>query len=167
MSSEQWLAEMHIRKTREKALRLFAFTSSVFPVEWIDQWNLLVIPDLVEFAFHARRINELCGLKSTDFESINKKIFTVSTGDPGNWEERYQHALNRIVHAREFKVGQAHADHRKLFTSSKANLITLYVTVGTDLPGRGTASISIFGLVDCFLTRVIREIKGRFPTYQF
>jgi hypothetical protein len=162
---ERRLAEIHIERARSKALRLFAFSGSVYPAEWGGPYIELIVPDLFEFAFHARRINQICGLEKFTFPDINKLLVKISEGDPGDWETNYQYALNRLVHAKTFKFGNAHADHRRLFLKSEANLIPLYVRIETDQ--REIASISIYGLIDCFLSFVIPEIKRLFPEFRF
>jgi hypothetical protein len=69
------------------------------------------------------------------------------------------------MHAREFVFGNCHADHRRIFTSSEANLIPLYVKVATDR--REIATISIFGLADCYLNRVVPAVKQKHPDWRF
>ena len=159
------IAELHIIRARDEAIKIFAFAGAVYPIEWQKNYTEHIISHVFDFAFHARRVNHLCDLRKVDFGSINVHIVKISEGDPGDWEHDYHEALNRLAHACEFIFGNAHADHRKIFTNSKANLMPLYLKVGTDY--KKTASISLFGLVECFLFRVIPEIKTRFPKYEF
>lgn len=148
-----------------RALRLFAFTSSVFPSEWGETWNETIVPDLLEFGFHARKVNEFCGFKDAKFSDAGRMLVRISENDPGNWERNYNYALNLLMHMTSFVIGQTHADHRRIFLKSEANLSTTYVTVKTDrFP---ESSISIYGLVDCFLTDVIIKIKNEFPEIRF
>lgn len=165
MDSKQRLTEIHITQARLRALRLFAFTSSVFPGEWSNAWNEVIVLDLLEFGFHARKVNEFCGFKSCEFPSINKKIIKLSEGDPEGWEESYHNALNALMHMKSFTMGHAHADHRKLFTQSIANLMATYIKVATDKFPEVT--ISIYGLVDCFLSHVIPAVRDKNPRLVF
>jgi hypothetical protein len=163
--SEHRLAELHIVRAREEALYIFAFTGAVYPVEWKHSYTETIVSRLFDFAFHARRVTQLCSLRDVDFGSIRALPVKISEGDPGNWEDNYHFALNRLAHAAEFTLGSAHADHRKLFLASEANLMPIYAKIRTDQ--HEEASISLFGLAFCFLTRVIPEIKVRFPDYRF
>ena len=69
------------------------------------------------------------------------------------------------MHMRSFKIGHAHADHRRIFLKSKANLMTTYIKVSTDQYAEVT--ISIFGLANCFLSSVIPIVRERCPGVQF
>ena len=86
MSSSNRLIEIHITQARLRALRLVAFTGAVFPGEWSVQWNEAIVPDLLEFGFHARKVNEFCGLMDEEFGPIDVRIVKISEGDPGIWE---------------------------------------------------------------------------------
>lgn len=165
MSSADRLTEIHIVQARLRALRLVAFTGAVFPGEWGAQWNEAIVPDLLEFGFHARKVNEFCGLMDEDFGSIDVKIVNISAGDPGNWESNYRNALNALMHMQTFSIGHAHADHRRIFLASEANLIATYIKVSTDRYPEVT--ISLFGLVDCFLNRVLHKVRERHPRLRF
>ena len=165
MNSHRRLAEIHITQARTRALRLFGFTSAVFPSEWKNQWIETIVPDLLEFAFHARKVNEFCGFMNEKFSPIDTKLVVISDGNPGQWETSYRNALNALMHMNSFVIGNAHADHRRIFMASEANLITTYIQVATDkFP---TTTISIFGLVNCFLSEVIPEIRSRHPNLEF
>ena len=166
MNSRRRLIEIHITQARLRALRLFAYTSAVFPTEWSDTWSELIVPDLLEFGFHARKVNEFCNLMDYEFPSINQKLVVISESDPGNWEDNYQHALNALLHMNSFTIGNAHADHRKIFTESGANLITTYIKVSTHM-FPDVKTISIYGLVGCFLNHVIPAVKSAHPELAF
>ena len=159
------LAEIHISESRKYALRLFAFTSAVFPSEWSDVWNEIITTDLLEFAFHARKVNDLCELQKELFPSIDNLIVKISENDPGNWEKNYQFALNAFIHINSFTIGHVHADHRLIFEKSQANLQATYVKIKTDKYPEKT--ISICGLVYCFLNNVIPALKSKFPELRF
>jgi hypothetical protein len=165
MSSADRLIEIHIVQARLRALRLVAFTGAVFPGEWGEQWNEVIVPDLLEFGFHARKVNEFCGFMNVDFGSIDVKVVKFSEGDPGGWEMNYRQALNALMHMQTFIMGHAHADHRKIFLASKANLIATYIKVTTDRYPEVT--ISLFGLVDCFLNRVLPKVREKHPQLRF
>jgi len=141
MESHTRLTEMHIIQARLRALRLFAFTSAVFPGEWSDNWGELIVPDLLEFGFHTRKVNEFCNLNDSDFSSINKKIVKISDSNPEDWEENYCHALNKLMHMKSFVISHAHADHRIVFTNAASNLIATYIKVSTDKFPETTISI--------------------------
>jgi hypothetical protein len=165
MNSATRLAEIHIQQARLRALRLVAFTGSVFPGEWSVQWNEAIVPDLLEFGFHARKVNEFCGLIEEAFLPIDTKVVKISEGDPGNWEKSYRSALNALMHMKTFTIGHAHADHRRIFLAAESNLIATYIKVSTDKFPEVT--ISIFGLVDCFLNQVIPRIRQSQPHLRF
>lgn len=165
MNSHRRLTEIHITQARLRALRLVAFASSVFPGEWSDSWNEVIVPDLLEFGFHARKVNEFCELMNENFPSINKKIVNISEGDPGNWEENYHNALNALMHMKSFVISHAHADHRKIFINATSNLIATYIKVATDKFPEVT--ISIFGLAECFLNQVIPKVREKDPGLRF
>ena len=165
MNSHQWLTEMHIKMARSRALRLVAFSGSVFPGEWGASWNEVIVPDLLEFGLHARKVNEFCGLMDENFSSINKKVVQISEGDPGGWEDSYRNALNALMHMKSFVIGHAHADHRRIFLQSESNLIATYIKVETDKYPEIT--VSIFGLAECFLNQVISKVKDKHPNLRF
>ncbi len=165
MNSQRRLTEIHIEYARSRALRLVAFTGSVFPGEWSNSWNEVIVPDLLEFGFHARKVNEFCGLLNECFPSINQKVIQISVGDPGNWEESYRNALNALMHMKSFTIGHAHADHRNIFLSASSNLIATYIKVATDKFPETT--ISIFGLAECFLNYVIPKVREKDPSLRF
>lgn len=162
----QRLVEIHIQEARKDALQLMAFSGAVFPEEWSNSWNEIVTSSLLNFAYHARKVNEMCGFNGDDFSNISNMLMVkISENDPGNWQKDYQYALNAFIHIKSFVIGNTHADHRKIFTSSSANLMATYVKIETDRFVEQT--ISICGLAFCFLTEVIPMIKKRFPELQF
>jgi hypothetical protein len=165
VDSHTRITEIHITQARLRALRLVAFTSSVFPGEWSNEWTEVIVLDLLEFGFHARKVNEFCGLMDEKFSSINKKIVEISDGDPESWEDSYRYALNSLMHMKSFVMGNAHADHRKIYTSATSNLMATYFEVATDKFPKVT--ISIYGLVECFLSQVIPIIKVKYPGLRF
>lgn len=165
MNSRKRLTEIHLEQARARALRLVAFTGSVFPGEWGNSWNEVIVPDLLEFGFHARKVNEFCGLMEETFPSINKKVVQISEGDPRGWEESYRHALNALMHMKSFVMGHAHADHRRVFLHAESNLMTTYIKIETDKFPQVT--ISIFGLAECFLSYVIPKALEKDPSLKF
>jgi hypothetical protein len=118
---------MHIKGARTLA-PVFAFAGAVFPDDWRPQYAAEINPLVFEFAFHARRINQLGGL--TTFPSIKMLTVKISQGDPGNWEDRYKEALHALHHARTFVLHFPHTDHKKLFSAAD-NVMPLYLKVGT------------------------------------
>lgn len=165
MNNATRLIEIHIAQARLRALRLIAFTGAVFPGEWSDQWNEAIVPDLLEFGFHARKVNEFCDLIEENFQPIDAKVVKMSEGDPGNWEKNYRNALNALMHMKTFTIGHAHADHRQIFQAASSNLIATYIKVSTDRFPEVT--ISIFGMVECFLNQVIPIVGQRHPHLRF
>jgi len=165
MTGTNRLAEIHIEQARLRAMRLVAFTGSVFPGEWSPQWNEMIVPDLLEFGFHARKVSEFCGLLEEEFPSVATKIVKISEGDPGLWENSYRKALNALMHMQTFVIGHAHADHRKIFLNASSNLIATYIRVSTDKYPEVT--ISIFGITECFLNHVIPRIREKHPCLRF
>ncbi|WOJ89142.1 hypothetical protein RZS28_15225 [Methylocapsa polymorpha] len=165
MTNIRRLGELHVQTARTKAFRVFAFAGAVFPGEWSNLYIEAITQDLLEFAFHARRVNQICDLDTKKFSSIKVLPVVISENDPGNWVENYDWALNRLMHAREFEFGNCHSDHRILFPNAESNLIPLYVKVATDQ--RSMETISLFGLVNCFLCVVIPEVRRRFPNWLF
>ena len=146
---------------------MFAFASSVYPEEWQGIYIDTFAMDLFEFAFHARRINQILAFDDFVFPSITKHLVVLSEGDPGNWEDNYQFALNRLAHARKFVFGNAHADHRKTFTESAANLTPIYVKIETDKVKNGMKPIALYGLLDCFLSVVLEKVRADYPAIKF
>lgn len=165
MKSRNRLIEIHIEQARIRALRLIAFTGSVFPGEWSHSWNEVIVPDLLEFGFHARKVNELCGFMDESFPSIDKNVVKISDGDPGGWEPNYRYALNALLHMKSFVIGHAHADHRKVYLQAESNLIATYIKVETNYFPEVT--ISIFGIAECFLNQVIPKVKEKEPGLRF
>jgi len=125
----------------------------------------MLVPDLLEFGFHARKVSEFCGLLKESPPPIDELIVRISEGDPGNWEKNYRKTLNALMHMRSFTVGHAHADHRKIFTAAETNLIVTYIKISTDRDPEAT--VSIFGLVNCFLNCVMPLVRERFEGLHF
>ena len=165
MNNATRLVEIHIVQARLRAIRLVAFTGSVFPGEWGNQWNEAIVPDLLEFGFHARKVNEFCDLMDENFRPIDTKLINISEGDPGNWEQSYRNGLNALMHMKTFIIGHAHADHRRIFLAAESNLMATYIKVSTDRFPEVT--ISIFGLVDCFLSQVIPKVREKYLHIRF
>jgi hypothetical protein len=99
------------------------------------------------------------------FPNIDSLIVLISENDPGQWEKNYEYALNAFVHMRSFTIGYAHADHRTIFEKSRANLQATYVKIETDQFAERTISIS--GIVFCFLNNDIPIISSRYPEARF
>jgi hypothetical protein len=165
MNSRNRLIEIHITQARLRALRLLAFTSSVFPGEWSNEWNEMIVPDLLEFGFHARKVSEFCALMDETFPSVDKKIIQLSTDEPNDWEDNYRNALNALMHMQTFIIGHAHADHRKTFINAQSNLIATYIKISTDRFPEVT--VSIFGITECFLNHVIPKVREKNPNLHF
>lgn len=121
---------------------------------------------LVEFAFHSRRVNNICGFDHHRFEPITTTAYKVTSNDPGNWEVKYQDALNSLAHAKGFVFGSTHIEHRQLSLAAEANLAPLYVKVAADHRPR-ERTISLFGVSFCFLQQVIPLVKVRCSDWQF
>ncbi len=92
-------------------------------------------------------------------------VVKISEGDPGQWEHSYRNALNALMHMKDFVLGHTHADHRKIFLQAESNLITTYVKIETDRFPEVT--ISVFGLAECFLNRVIPKAREKDPSLRF
>jgi hypothetical protein len=166
MTDIQRLGELHVKTARTNALNLFAFAGATYPGEWSPVYNELVTQHLLDFAFHARRVNQICDIDTGALLPINVIPFKLSEGEPENWLERYDWALDRLMHAREFIFGNAHTDHRILFPEAESNLVPLYVRVASD-HHQALDSISFYGLSTCFLREVIPQVKSRFPEWSF
>ena len=165
-SSSRRLGELHVQRARNCALRLHAATTSVFPRPWMERVVEEVTIDLLDFGFHARRVNELCRLHDHKFLPINNTAYQISENDPGKWESKYQYALNALHHSQAFTFGNVNLDHRTMFGSSCENLAPMYVKINTDkFPDEVT--ISVFGIVHCFLIEVIACVKDQQPDWQF
>jgi hypothetical protein len=159
------LVELHVMAARSRALKIFAFASTVYPQEWQGPFVEEIVMDLFEFGFHARRVNELCELGDVEYPPVDRFLVQFSVPINGILETDYRSALNRLVHARRFIFGNAHADHRQIFTASCANLTPTYVRITTDR--REDASISLYGVADCFLSTAIPAIRERHPSMTF
>lgn len=165
MSNIRRIGEIHIQTARTKALRVFAFAGAVYPGEWSNVYVEEVTRELLDFAFHARRVSQVCSIDVGKLSCITALPFVISQNDPGDWVDRYDDALNRLMHAEEFIFGNCHSDHRILFTNAESNLVPLYVKVATDW--RSVGSISLFGLTTCFLNEVIPLVRAKFPDWRF
>jgi|GEM_PF-1490967 len=162
---ERRICEIHIGAARQKALRIVAFTGSVFPGEWTSAFAEDLTLDVIEFAYHARRVNQICGFEQEDFPPITNNQVQISENDPGSWVEKYQWALNRLVHMDSYVLGHGHVDHRRVYLASESNLAPVYVRVSSDKFASET--ISLYGLVSCFLVSVIPLVMSRFPDFRF
>lgn len=153
------LGQLHMLHAKGRALELVGFSDAVFPFEWKGAVSERVTMTLCDFALHARRINAIYNLDDFLFPEIDKTSTKIAQGDPGAWETRYQFALNRLAHAQSYTFGYVHADHRKLYVGSDANVIPMYVRVMTDRFEEAT--ISIYGIAFCYLNEVLKEVSRR------
>jgi|SRR6516165_8810565 hypothetical protein len=171
MVIERRIGELHIQSATRKALRIFAFADTVFPGKWTDKCSEEITIDLLEFAFHARRVHQICGFEDkSDLTTIERPLLKFTENEPIDWLDNYPWALDRLMHAKKYIFGYCHADYRKKFGDSESNLIPCYVKVETDKypnPKNPNTTISLFGLANCFLGRVIPEVRATFPDWQY
>lgn len=162
---ERRVAELHLIRARESALRLFSLASTIFPEEWAKQFDEIAVVDLTEFAIHARRLTELCTLRDDKFDGTasTRYLFTVPPPEP--LESDYHEALNALIHAKTYKIGHAIWDGPKVYTSSAQNISISYVQIATDR--RPQSCVSVFGVTWCFLSNVLPVIRTRNPEFQF
>ena len=159
------LAELHIRKARELAFRIFAYASTIIPKEWGNTYTEQVLMDVYEFAVHARRLNDLCDLKTQLFENITAQRYVISyDADATGYVAKYQDALNTLLHVSELSLGYTVWAGSRVFVQSE-NVIISYVTAKTDK--FSARKVSLFGLAFVFLGEVIPLVQQRYPTYQF
>ena len=159
------LGEIHVAAARKHALRLCSFCTAVFPLEWDEQVVEDCTVQLLQFAFHARRINDIGKIDCRILQSVDHAASQISQNDPKNWEKRYDHALNALHHSVSFTFGWVHTDHRQIFLASDANKAPMYVKVKTDMFDEKT--ISIFGVANCFLIEIISYLKSHQPDWRF
>lgn len=138
-------------------MRLFCTASTLFPDVWQGALvNEQVLLDATEFALHARRLNELCGLRSVQFPSVAQTRYTFTAGHGVELIADYHEALNRLVHARELAIGWAVWEGQKVFLAHD-NLSISYIKIRTDR--LSTGYVSVFGLATCFLNDVMGKLR--------
>jgi len=166
-SSTRRLTEVHLIAARERALRLFAMTSTIFPEEWASREIVeLTVTDASELAYHARRVIDLCGFHKRSFDLVDQTRFGLNPGQDITFVSDLHDALNRLHHAREFKFHWAILNQpKKIYLASQKELVVSFLEIGTDY--RKMANISLFGVAISFLNSVIRAVKDEFPKYQF
>ena len=139
--------------------------STVIPEEWKPNIVEQTTMSLLEFGYHARRVNDICGIANELFPAVNRYLVQFSVPPTVSPVTEYKHALNYLHHASDFVFGFAHADYRKIFLASAANLQPTYVTVTSDKYQAGV--MSLFGVADCFLSGAIPLVKKKFPDWNF
>jgi len=162
---ERRLAELHITQARERALRIFTLSSTIFPEEWAKQLDEIAVVDLAEFAIHARRITELCDLRTAKFAGADASRYKFSVPPPEPLEADYHEALNRLIHAKSYTVGHVVWDGAKIYLTSANNLAISYVRIATDR--KPSSCVSVFGIAHCFLTDVLASVRKKHPEIQF
>jgi len=164
--ADRRITELHLVEARNRALRLFCTSSTMFPDEWGgDSVNETLNVDLTEFALHARCVNDLCGLAGMKFPGVNATRFNLTEPSAFVLIDDYHDALNYLVHARRFIVGYGLWTGPKVWLNSAQDKMVSYVRVETDR--RPAANISVFGIATCFLSEVLITVKQRFPDYRF
>lgn len=149
---------IHIEESKKYALRIATITTSVIPSPWCKAQAKIFTQDLLNFGFHARASIEMAGLRSKDLEvSIDIYSAKFSSFPEGEREKNIVFALNRILHAREYTFGWAHADHRQIFDKHD-NLVPTYVLVSTDKYEKNI--VSLFGLAFVYLNEVVPLLSG-------
>lgn len=165
MSAIRRVGELHIARARARALEVFTAASAVIPEEWkplvVEQTTM----SLLEFGYHARRVNDICGFADETFPAVDRYLVHFSVPPLETPVTEYKFALNYLHHVTKLTFGFAHADHRKVFLASNANLQATYVTVTSDR--YPTAILSLYGIVDCFLSGTIPMIKAKFTDWMF
>jgi hypothetical protein len=158
--SIQRVVEIQLEKAKTLALRIHAASSSVVPVEWTDLHKEVFLVDVLEFAYHARCVSNACIPKDVEFDI---DFYSVEfTNEPaGERVNKYHHALNRFHHMKSITIGYTHSDHRKIYSNSESNLILTYARIETDK--YNTSIVSLFGVVFCFLTKILLFIRDRYP----
>jgi hypothetical protein len=166
-SSRRRLTEVHIIAARERAMRLFATTSSVFPSEWATGQVIdMTVVDVSEFAYHARRVIDLCDFRQRKFDLVDQTRFGLNPEQNIVFISDFHDALNRLHHARDFVFHWAVKETLpKYFLASPRELVVSFLSVGTDRLDK--ANVSLFGVAMAFLNSVIRAVKEDFPDYQF
>ena len=162
---ERRLAELHITQARERAVRLLTAASTIFPEEWTKQIDELAVVDLAEFAIHARRITELCDMRSEKFIGAHESRYKFSVPPPQPLETDYHEALNLLIHAKSYIIGHTVWDGAEIFQGSANNLALSYVRIATDR--KPESCVSVFGIAFCFLTSVLARVKAKHPELQF
>lgn len=161
---EHRLIELHIVEARKRALRLFAFGGAVYPEVWGSPYIEDISISLLEFGFHARRVNDLCDFGDRKFSDVDKFIVNFSVPPKYSIVKKYQFALNRLIHAKRFIFQNVHADHRNVF-SEHDNLVPVAVAIETDQ--RSCEAVSIIGVSNCFLHEVIPLVKSEIHNINF
>ena len=165
-SSKRRLTELHLVAARERAMRLFATTSAIFPTEWAKALVIeQTVVDVSEFAYHSRRVLDLCGLWGVHFPDVDALRFKLAPGQDITFIPDFREAVNRLHHAVDLKFNWAIWEGEKVFLASEGDMVVSFVKVTTDkLP---EANISLFGVAVSFLNGVIPAVKAKLPDYQF
>lgn len=161
---ERRLAELHIINARERALRLFALCSTIFPEVMKTHLDELAVVDLAEFAIHARRITELCDLRSEKFAGADACRYKYSVPPPEPLEIDYHEALNRLIHAKTYTMGHVVWDGPRIFGDA-IHLAIGYVRIATDR--KPSSCVSAFGVVHCFLSSVLARVTAKHSELRF
>jgi hypothetical protein len=127
----QRIVEIHVENAKQRAIRLCGFATSVYPSEWKTPIIEMLTLDALEFGYHARRINEICKIDTSQID-IQRTAVDFPDKKDMVWENNYHKALDRLHHAVEVVFGEAHADHRKTFLNSDANMVPVYLKIKTD-----------------------------------
>jgi len=165
-SSRRRLTEIHAVAARERAMRIFCTSSTIFPQEWAT--NLVseqTMIDLSEFSYHARRLIDLCELRNQKFMNVNQFRFGLSPDQDIIFIADFHEAINRLHHVRKLEFDWAAWHGEKIFLASPTNFVPSFVRVATDK--RATANISLFGIAFSFLSSVIPTMISKFPEYRF
>lgn len=161
------MTEVHLLEARTHAYRLFAVASAIYPQEWAGaQVVEPALIDLSNFAYHARRVNDLCGYKTRAFDAVDAVRYGFSPDQDIPLVSDYREALNRLHHASELTFNWSVLERPRVFTSSPQNLVASYLRVETE-NWKEAANISIFGLAFCFLSSVLPAVMAGFPVYRF
>jgi hypothetical protein len=122
--------------------------------------------DASEFAFHARRVVDLCGFRNRAFDLVDQTRFSLSPDQNIAFISDFHEALNRLHHVTDFTFHWAVLETRpKVFLASPGEHVVSFFRVETDQ--RKKANISVFGVAWAFLNSVIGAVKEEFPDYQF
>ncbi|WP_158807930.1 hypothetical protein [Beijerinckia sp. L45] len=162
------LLQSHFEKAQKLALNLFQAASCVIPHEFslpiIEQTTM----DLMEFGFHARRVNELAQIDPSLISGANGKRFKYENSSlDAPLEENYGHALNRLRHPNTYSVGLIEWGGDIVFEKSSSHVIVSFARITTNDPRYLDKNVSIFGISFSFLTEVRTLMHAKYPQYGY
>ena len=150
------------RPANDLALSLFALSETVFPAEWNDEINEILVRDLVTFSTHTRRLIQTTFLRDQAIAIPRPHFGDIQYGAEPNWLDDFQRATGVIIHYTTMTVSYVGVTGRERFKDTSRNHVPMLARVKSNKQTE-FADINVNGMALAFLTHIKPALQRAFP----